>query len=152
MQVFSSKSTVEVWGPTASVDVRIKSLGSFINNTWLLTNLQVEAREIVDVRQCFNEVSYIYALGNDQSQCAMVLTFAILIGRKNCGGASNLKALKEGIDAYVDARISRKTKPTTITIGDFSRKGWVTGIDIGSLDPSRGICYGTINFIMELKK
>jgi len=154
MTVFGSDTkSVEVWGPTASVDVKISALSGVINESWLLVNLALGAREIVDVRQCFDDVSYVYALGNNQGQCAMTLTFAIFIGRNSCkGGDDNTKAIKEGLDAYVDNRISQKTSPSSITIGSFSRMGWLTGIDIGNLDASKGICYGTVHFLMELKK
>lgn len=153
MKVFSSDTgTIEVWGPTASVDVKVSALGGVINNTWLLVNFAIGAREITDIRQCFDDVSYIYALGNNQAQCAITLTFAIFIGKKNCSGSDNTSAITNGISAYVNSRISKKTSPSTITIGSFSRMGWLTGMDIGSLDASKGVCYGTAHFIMELKK
>lgn len=152
MKVFSADTdSIEVWGPTASVDVSISALGSIVNNTWLLVNLSAGAREIVDVRQCFNDVSVIYALGNNQGQCVLTLTFAIFIGRKNCTGGDNTAALKSGFGQYVSNRISKKTTPSAITIGNFSRMGWLTGIDVGNLDAEKGICYGTVHFIMELE-
>ena len=152
MKVFSADTdSIEVWGPTASVDVSISALGSIVNNTWLLVNLSAGAREIVDVRQCFNDVSVIYALGNNQGQCVLTLTFAIFIGRKNCKGGDNTEALKSGFGQYVSNRISKKTTPSAITIGNVSRMGWLTGIDVGNLDAEKGVCYGTVHFIMELE-
>lgn len=151
MKVFSSDTkSVEVWGPTASVDVKISAMSGVINNTWLLTNLNFGAREIVDVRQCFNDVSVIYALGNNQGQCQMTLTFVILIGRKNCKGVSNTSALHNGVRQYVQNRISQKTTPSTIAIGSFAGSGWLTGIDIGNVDAEKGICYGTVHFIVQI--
>ena len=153
MKIFSSDSgTVEAWGPTASVDVKVSALGSVINDSWLLVNFAVGAREITDIRQCFDDVSYIYALGNNQAQCAITLTFVIFIGKKLCKGTNNTAAIEAGLSAYVNSRISKKTSPSTITIGNFSRMGWLTGIDIGNLDAAKGVCYGTAHFNMELKK
>ena len=153
MKVFSADTdSIEVWGPTASVDVSISALGSIVNNTWLLVNLSAGAREIVDVRQCFNDVSVIYALGNNQGQCIMTLTFAIFIGQKNCISVknSNTVALAKGFEKYASKRISKNPQRSSITIGSFSRYGWLTGVDVGNLDAEKGICYGTVHFIMEL--
>ena len=153
MKVFSAYTdSIEVWGPTASVDVVIEVLEDIVNNDWLLVNLSAGAREIVDVRQCFNDVSVIYALGNNQGQCVMTLTFAIFIGQKNCISVenSNTVALAKGFEKYASKRISKNPQRSSITIGSFSRYGWLTGVDIGNLDAEKGICYGTVHFIMEL--
>ena len=153
MKVFSSDSgSIEVWGPTASVDVKASALGGVVDDSWILVNFAIGAREIVDIRQCFDDVSYIYALGNNQAQCAITLTFAVFIGKKSCKGTNNTAAIEKGLSAYVNSRISKKTSPSSITIGNFSRMGWLTGIDIGNLDANKGVCYGTAHFIMELKK
>lgn len=157
MKIFSSDSrAIEVWGPTASVDVRAKALEGVVDNTWILVNFSVGAREITDIRQCFNDVSYIYALGNNQAQCLISLTFAILIGLHNCESSENANtaAIENGFSKYVESRISTEVgqNPSPVTIGAFTRMGWLTGIDIGNLDASKGVCYGTVNFIMELKK
>ena len=157
MKIFSSNTgTIEAWGPTASVDVKASALEGVVDNTWILVNFSIGAREITDIRQCFDDVSYIYALGNNQGQCAMSLTFAILIGLENCKGSENgnTAAIENGLSAYIKSRISTDEgqKPSPITIGGFSRMGWLTGIDIGNLDAAKGICYGTAHFIMELKK
>lgn len=152
MTVFSSNDvSVEAWGPTAAVTVTAEALGGVINDSWLLVGFTVNASEITDVRQCFNDMSYIYALGNDQGRCLISLEFAILIGKKNCSSkGDNTKAIDDGLGNYVKGRVSQKKAATTITIGGFSRKGWLKGIRIGNLDPAKGICYGTVEFIMEL--
>ena len=153
MKVFSSDSRgVEAWGPTAAVDVKVDALGGVVDNTWILVNFAVGAREIVDVRQCFDDMSFIYALGNNQSNCQISLTFAILIGTKFCKGNNNTAAIEAGLSAYVSKRISQKTSAGKIAIGNFSRMGWLTGIDIGNADVNKGVCYGTVHFLMELKK
>ena len=153
MKIFSSNTgTIEAWGPTATVDVKASALGDVVDNTWVLVNFSIGAREITDIRQCFNDVSYIYALGNNQAQCAMSLTFAILIGKKGCNGPNNTSAIENGMLEYEGRRISNNTSPSTVTIGNFSRMGWLTGIDIGNLDAGKGICYGTAHFIVELRK
>lgn len=157
MKIFSSDSRpIEAWGPTASVDVKAQALEGVVDKTWILVNFSVGAREITDIRQCFDDVSYIYALGNNQAQCLISLTFAILIGLHNCKGSENgnTAAIENGLSAYVKSRISTEDgqNPSPVTIGGFSRMGWLTGIDIGNLDAAKGICYGTAHFIMELKK
>jgi hypothetical protein len=153
MKVFSSDSRgVEAWGPTAAVDVNVDALGGVVDNSWILVNFAVGAREIVDVRQCFDDMSFIYALGNNQSNCQISLTFAILIGTKFCKGSNNTAAIEEGISAYVSNRISQRINAGKISIGNFSRMGWLTGIDIGNADVNKGVCYGTVHFLMELKK
>ena len=153
MQVFSKDSRgVEVWGPTASVNVKADALGGIVDNTWILVNFAVGAREIVDIRQCFDDVSFLYALGNNQSSCQISLTFAILIGKKWCKGDNNTSAIEEGLDAYVKSRVSQRKNAGKIQIGKFSRMGYLIGIDIGNADPMRGVCYGTVHFNMELEK
>lgn len=153
MKVFSSDSRgVEVWGPTAAVDVKVDALGGVVDNSWILVNFAVGAREIVDVRQCFDDMSFIYALGNNQSNCQISLTFAIFIGTISCNGRNNTEAIEAGLSAYVSKRISQNTSAGKISIGNFSRMGWLTGIDIGNADVNKGVCYGTVHFLMELKK
>jgi len=154
MEVFSivgvGRSTV-VWGPTASVKVRVGAFGSLIDDSWILENVAIGAKEIVDVRQCFNDVSYIYALGNDQARCGITLQFAVFIGTAACRGKSNTGAIKAGLTKYVANRISQKTKAMNITIGSFSTKGWLVGIDIGQIEGTKGICHATAAFIMQLE-
>lgn len=153
MTVFSSNSsTVEAWGPTASVTVTVPGFTDVVNDSWLLTGFNVNAREITDIRQCFNDMSYVYALGNDQQVCTITLEFVIFIGRKECGDDDNTKSIGMGMADYAKNRISAKgmQSPKTITIGSFSRSGWLSNINIGRLDPSTSVCYGTLTFIMEL--
>lgn len=153
MKIFSSDSRgIEAWGPTASVDVKCSALGGIVDDSWILVNFSIGAQEIVDIRQCFSDVSFLYALGNNQSACQMTLTFAILIGKKQCMDHNNTSAIQKGLEAYVNSRISKNISGGTVSIGNFSRRGWLIGIDIGSVDASRGVCYGTVKFNMELKK
>ena len=126
--------------------------GGLIGPGWVFTNFAIGAKDIVDVRQCFDDVSFIYALGNNQAQCAMSLTFAVFLGSKNCGGGDNTGSLASSLAAYEAQRISRHTEPVTVSIGKFSRMGWITGIDMGGVDAARCMCQGTIHLIMELKK
>lgn len=152
MIVFSSdsKKGVVTWGPTASVSVRVEAIDDVINESWLLTDVRVGAREIVDVRQCFNDKAVIYALGNNQGQSVISLGFVIFIGRKFCKYGNNTVALKNGLGDYFENRISKKPTPTTITIGKFAGEAWLTGIEIGSVDADSGTCRGTLDFIMRI--
>ena len=153
MHIFSSGSKgIVTWGPTASVNVSIGALGSIVDDTWILTGISMGMQEITDVRQCFDDVSYIYALGNNQGSCVMDLSFAVFIGTRNCwmSTRSNVSSIDDGVSAYIKNRISKQPKGSTITIGGLSAKGWLTGLDIGGLDPSRGVCEGTVHFIIEL--
>ena len=151
MTIFTSDSRgIEAWGPTASVSVKVSALGSIVDNSWILVNFALGAREIVDVRQCFNEVAYIYALGHNQGACQMTMTFAVLIGSKKCSGRNNTSALKDGLRQYVLNRISKKTKAGTIAIGNFAGSGWLTGIDMGNVDANKGVCYATVNFLIRI--
>lgn len=152
MDVFSiggRSKPVKVWGPIASVYVKAGGLG-YIGSDWLLEGVQVGAKEIVDVRQCFNDVSYIYALGNDQGQCRLVLMFIVFIGTKGCSFENNTSAITNGIVKYKEGRISQNTSPVTVSVGDFSAKGWLVGIDIGSVDADKGVCHGVATYIMQL--
>lgn len=149
MKVFSAEAEASVWGPIASIVPNISALGSEVNDSWLLEGLRIGAEEITDVRQCFNDIAYIYALGNNQSNCRITLMFVIMAGTRNCMGSDNFSTIDDGLGNYRDSRISTMTK-STITIGGMSRTGWLTGIDIGDLDPLTGVCHGVVNFIMEL--
>jgi hypothetical protein len=155
MKVFSisgdSRAT-EMWGPTASVSVRIAALDAVVGGSWLLEGVNIGAKEIVDVRQCFNDVAYIYALGNDQRQCSITLQFVVFIGTRYCRGKSNTKAIQSGLNSYKTNRVSQKTAPQPITIGSFSTKGWLIACDIGQFDPVRGLCHAVATFIMQLEK
>lgn len=154
MEIFGTAGTSMVaWGPTASVEVKVEALGDVVNDSWVLTGANIGAKEIVDIRQCFNDVSYIYALGNDQSKSVLSLSFIIFLGRKNCQGENdNYQAIEKGINSYRDKRISKNTSAESITIGGFSCKGWIVGIDIGQHNPSNATCSGTLSFIMQLEK
>lgn len=151
MKVFGSDSgKIKIYGPTASVKVNVEALGGIVGDSWILADFHVGAKEIVDVRQCFNDVSYIYALGNNQAKCEISLTFAIFIGRKNCEGVDNTSAIDKGIKEYAKKRISKSTSTSHITIGGFSCDGWLIGFDIGQVDAVKGICYASVQFIMKL--
>ena len=152
MDVFTisgANKPVKTWGPTASVKVKLSVLDGLVNDTWLLEGLYIGAKEIVDIRQCFNDVSYIYALGNDQSSCLITLNFLVFIGTRGCRGTSNLSVITD--NNYRADRISQHTTPHTLGIGGFAIKGWLKEINIGQLDPERGVCHGTVGFIMQME-
>lgn len=155
MEVFRTNApkSVRINGPMTKVTVNVPALksvvGSKSTSTWMLMDMHYGAREIVDVRQCFNDVSFIYALGNKQEACVISLKFAVFLG--SCGGGDGTKNIKLGLESYIGGRISNNTKPQTITIGGFSCYGWLTGIDIGQVDIERSVCYATAHFILELK-
>lgn len=153
MFIFNDQVDVVAWGPTATVRVRIPALEGLINDSWMLTSLSLNAQDIVDIRQCFNDVSYIYALGNDQQRCALSLYFVILLGRRNCRPTStdNFGAISEGLKKFVTTRISNNTAPMALTIGNFSCKGWLTGESVDRVDPDTGIGMGSLHFIMQLE-
>ena len=152
MDVFGGNGKgVEVWGPAASVEVKAEALGSIIGNSWILEGVNIGAKEIVDVRKCFEDVAYIYALGNDQSRCIIVLNLVVFIGEKDCKKTKGFNAVNEGLTAYYNGRISEKTSPMTIGIGSFVRTGWLIGIDISGLDVDRSLCHASATFLMELK-
>jgi len=154
MEVFKigeSSKPVLVWGPIASLSMKVDGVEGMVSNDWILVGMQVGAKEIADVRQCFNDVSYIYALGNDQGRCGISLSFMVFIGTKNCNGTDNMKTIKHGMEYYKDNRISRKTSASNISIGGFSTKGWLVGIDIGQADAEHGTCQGMLSFIMQLE-
>lgn len=154
MEIFGSTGkSVVAWGPTASVTVSVPALGSVVNDSWILTGVNLGAKEIVDVRQCFNDISYIYALGNDQGRCLASLSFIVFLGRKNCeGGGDNFKTIEQGVDSYKSNRISKNTSSQSITIGGFSCKGWLTGIDVGQTNPQNDTCTGVLSFMLQLEK
>lgn len=154
MRVFgsSSKNSTTVWGPTASVAVKVPALGfNSKQDDWILAGISVGAKEIVDVRQCFNDVSYIYALGNDQGRCMLSISLLVFLGSKNCKGKDNTGRMDKSLKAYVKNRVSKHTAANTITIGSFSRKGWLIGADIGQFDMNKATCLVTGTFIMQLE-
>lgn len=151
MTVFSSDSRgIEAWGPTASVAVKCEALGSVIDDSWILVDFSLGAQEITDIRQCFNDVSFIYALGNDQRQSRMTMTFAVFIGSRKCSGQNNTKAIADGFRSYVLNRISKKTNPQSLAVGSFAGSGWLDGIQIGRVDADTGVCYATVTFIARI--
>ena len=51
MKIFSSNTgMIEAWGPTASVDVKASAIEGVVDNTWILVNFSIGAREITDIR------------------------------------------------------------------------------------------------------
>jgi len=154
MRVFDSdgRETV-IWGPTASVEVNVPAMGSVIwKDSWVLDGVTIGAKEIVDVRQCFGDVAYIYALGNDQGKCLISLSFVIFLGKKNCTEGTPFESIDDGLSAYAGNRISIRTGAQPITIGGFSRNAWLIGIDIGNTEAGKSISHGNVSFMMELEK
>jgi hypothetical protein len=142
---------VTAWGPTAATGVTVNALDSAsVEKDWILTGVQVNSQEITDVRQCFSDVSYIYALGNDQGRCRIDLYFLVFVGTKNCKGMDNFVAIENGLGAYAGTRISNNTMPMTISIGGFSAQAWLIGISVGQMDASRCVCRGEASFILKL--
>lgn len=152
MNVFGGSGTgVKVWGPTASTTVTVSALNSLADSSWILTGISIGAKEIVDVRQCFNDISFLYALGNDQGQCRMSMSFLVFFGKENCNGEGGMSSIESGIKAYSSARISNhKAGVQSMSVGGAGFKGWLTGLDIGAFDPEKGVCVGTLSFIMKL--
>lgn len=153
MDIFGkSGGDIAVWGATASVDVQISAIPD-AESTWVLADVRVGAQEIVDVRKCFNDESYVYALGNDQGRCQIVLTFAIFCGtcRSGAGEGRSMEAVGSGLESYKTHRISQKTTPSEITIGGFSTKGWLLSVDVGQMDASTMTCRGVVSFMMDLE-
>lgn len=153
MKVFDRDgSNINIWGATASVSVIVDAVPD-IDNTWVLSDVRIGAQEIVDVRKCFNDESYIYALGNDQGRCSISLTFAVFCGtcRNGSDGGQSMSAIGAGVSSYKSSRISKNVSPGSITIGGFSTRGWLISIDIGQMDPDTMTCRGTVNFLMDLE-
>lgn len=150
MNVFSAnQSSVEVWAPPSGVSVSIDGFGE-VGYSWFVSNVTVNAREITDIRQCFNDVSYIYALGNDQRQCNISVSFVVMIGSYKCFGSDALENIDSGLLSYEQNRISQNPVASYITIGGLARRGWLVGIDVTNVDASKGICSATASFIMDL--
>ena len=151
MDVFGANgSNITVWAPPSGVAVSMPFLGGIVGDTWLVTGLQIGAKEITDIRQCFNDVSYVYALGNDQRQCIMSVSFVVMIGKKECKDGDPLASIKDGLEAYGGTRISQMPNGGVISIGGLSRYCYLVGIDISQVDASKGICAGNAQFIMKL--
>ena len=147
---FQDSRATKIWGPTASTTVEVEALNDVVNDKWVLAGMTMGAKEIVDVRQCFNDTSFIYAFGNDQSSCQMSLLFMIYIGKCKKEDMSQMENVVKGYEQYKKTRISENPIATEITIGNFSRYGWLTGLNIGQVDPMRGTCRGTASFLVEL--
>ena len=150
MEVFTSNSRPHtVWGPLAAINVSSFALDGLIGagKPWVLVDFKANAKEIVDVVQCFNDAAFIYALGNDQQRCLISMTFLVFISK--CED-DKTDTLQQGMEKYKSNRISQHTSAGEISIGNFARKGWLIGIDIGNADPQRSACYATVNFMMKL--
>ena len=144
------KKSVHVWGPISSLKVTIDSFPPVESDEWALVGMETAANEVVDIRRCFNDETYLYALGNDQGRCRFSLSFVVFLAGEECDESKAFNALQKGIDDYAANRISKRTKESTATIGGLSLYGWLDGMTVGNMDADRGICYASVNFIMKL--
>lgn len=136
-----------VWGPTASITVKAPALGGVVDKSWVLVDMRASAREIADIKQCFDDVSFIYALGNDQAKCVMSLTFLIFISKCGQDQTGNITS---GFESYKQRRIFASPDGEDFSVGNFTRHGWPVGLEIGPVDLKRQACYGTIHYLTEL--
>lgn len=149
MQVFGlyGRRPIKIWGPAVGIKVKIPALGG---GSWVLSGLSIGAKEITDVRQCFGDISFIYALGNDQDKCRITLDLLIFLGKEYCAIGNNSKAIGSCLSAYSRKRISQMTAPMTVTIGNFSVKTYLVEIGMGNYDADRSLLHCQVSFIMEL--
>lgn len=140
----------------ASTVVRVEALGGtdLIGDAWFLSGFRINAEEIVDVMQCFNDEAYIYAMGNDVNRCRLTMTFVVMTG-KRCGKASKsegIDVVQKGIKKYGKGRISRSMTAGTVSIGNMSKSGWIVGIEVSGRDLRAGICTATVEFILNMSE
>lgn len=146
----SSKAAVRVFGPLATESVHISGIDVWNDDRWALIGASYNYREILDVRQCFNDTAFLFALGNNLSAGRMELSFLVFLSEPGCSPGGEFKAIKDAIESYRSERVSNKLSHIEVTIGSCTVSGWLDSMAAGNFDADRGVCVVSFSFLARL--
>ena len=145
------KSNVQVWGPLVGAEVKMDGIGGLDGEGCALIGFRINAQEIVDIRKCFNDELYLYALGNDDSRGAIELIFLVHLQGGKCDGQSSANPVKAAYESYCSSgRVSKKKGTVSVTVVGINLTGWVSGFYAGDVDPTTGTCKVCVSMIPKI--
>lgn len=146
--VIGSGTNAKLFLPLSTVSWKIKGIvkkGEYDNVVLLAFSLHDQ--EVVDVRRCFDETTHIFSFGRDVANNVFQVSLLLFLG-KGCQKTKYL-TLSDIVKVYEKSRIYNHTSPITVTIGEFTIKGFLVEMGIGGTNPSTGTCVITFSFILD---
>lgn len=136
-----------VWGPLlggTAFDVSGPGVPSAKN--CILIDFDVSYGELYDIHQCFNDKTNVYVLGSNIGACTLTLTFMTGFA---CDG-NGMTGFEDSINEYKAKRLGSYAKLDDIVIGGEAFKCLLVGYNIGNCDPSRGLAYVTLKYVIDI--
>lgn len=118
--------------------------GNPVGNASLVTSFGAEQTENFAVSQCLNGGIFLYAYGHDPQRSQFNLGVTSFLN--TCSGSMGAD-LAGAIAAYNAGRLSKSKALSTLTVGQGSFNGYLTGQSIEVADSEIGIVVATYTFI-----
>ena len=115
----------------------------------LLLSFAVADQEIVDVRQCFDETTHIFAFGRNAGASVMEISFLVFLYdgcRKSKYKWAKLSEIRE---KYNKARVYKRQKTVEVTVDDLTLNGFLTRMAIGDVNPNSKTCVVNFTLIVD---
>lgn len=149
MRVFGTSVQGKLIAPKATSSWKIGEMlkkGQY-NNIAVLSFSSVDV-ESIDIRRCFDETNHLFSFGRDVMKSVVTLDMVLFLGqictKKGGVGTLSISQLKT---LYSKNRVSQKKEGLSSNVDDFTFKGYLVGMTIGSVDPSRQYCVVSFSFI-----
>jgi len=113
---------------------------------YLATELRFSEREKYHLIQCFGEKVYTYAFGHDASNSVASVTFISFLVGEN--GVDRADIISRFAAQYSMRRVSVDRKTAQIILGSNVLKGFVVGLDSGTVDPHHNLQSFTVHLVL----
>lgn len=135
----SQRNANEIYLPSGISTVKIPGIA--LPETALVIDFSVSRKEIVDAMKCFNDNVHVYAFGDDPSSSVARLGLILLLGRK-CGSSnsSGYSDLMKLTSSYEKNRVYNKMDAISVSVGTFVFSGYLSSMQIGSVDARDMTC------------
>lgn len=162
MTIFGgSGSAARLYLPKATCRWSIEGIfdGTGSKGNVVLSSIEMNDVESIDVRRCFNETNHIFAFGRDVTKSVINVSVILFFG-ESCGGGSsasdnsysyggsNVK-LDDIRSKYEKARVSKSKEPKMIQFDDFTVHGFLIGMQLGSMDARTSSCTIVFTFLPD---
>lgn len=162
MTIFGgSGSAARLYLPKATCRWSIEGLfdGMGSKSNVVLSSIDMNDVESIDVRRCFNETNHIFAFGRDVTKSVINVSVILFFG-ESCGGGSSVSEdgysyggaavkLADIRSKYEKARVSKSKKSRMIQFDDFTVRGFLIGMQLGSMDARTSTCTVVFTFIPD---
>lgn len=115
----------------------------------LLLSFSMQDQETVDIRQCFDESTHIFAFGRNAQACVMEVGFLVFLYNGFDCTQYKWMELQDLRDRYEKNRVYKLQKPVKIRIDELAASGFLVRMAIGEINPAIKACVVSFTFILD---